>query len=301
MKLKKRFLLLAISLLCMALFQSVVVAAHPAQDIMQLYAGDIKDQKTIEPYIVSILALNEVENGRNFPQVKQFIQWYFSKLNYPDLQGLSGTIYVYTLADKLEQSTRKYDSVDGYAGMFLHLLRQYAVKTGDIQLLRDNWTKIEDIAALIPALQDKDGLTWATPKYRVKYLMDNCESYGGITAYLDLRNMVGLGGSLKYHVTLIMIQQGILAELFDTGNAMFFWAKVEDGGKSQSAWNQFYPDALAQIFPVYYGLLADMIPVRSHLWGEFVKIYGTTMPGVPVEQRILYELAKKKMERTGRP
>ena len=299
MKMKKPLLLLAVSLLCMVLALSAAAAGHPAQAIMQHYAGDLKDQKTVEPYIVSILALNEVENGRNLPQVKQFIQWYFSKLNYPDLQGLNGTIYVYTMEGNIERPTRKYDSVDGYAGMFLHLLRQYAVKTGDVQLLRDNWGKIEDIAALIPALQDKDGLTWAMPQYRVKYLMDNCESYGGITAYLDMRKMAGLEGNLRYHVALILLQQGILTDLFDTVNASFFWAKVEDGGKSQSSWKQFYPDAFAQIFPVYYGLLADRVPVRNQLWHEFDSHYGTSATGFPVEQRILYELTKKKMERTG--
>jgi len=125
-KMKKLLLFLVGSLLCLTFLPGTVAAAeHPARVILQLYAGDIKDHTTIEPYIVSILALNEVENNRNLPQVKRFIQWYFSKLNYPDQQGLSGTIYVYTWDGNAERSTRKYDSVDGYAGMFLQLLRQY--------------------------------------------------------------------------------------------------------------------------------------------------------------------------------
>ena len=296
---KKRYLLLAVSLLCLLFLQGTVSAGHPAQEIMQLYATDLKNQDTIEPYIVSILALNEVENGRNLTQVKRFIQWYFSRLNYPDVQKLNGTIYVYTLEGNSEKSTRKYDSVDGYAGMFLHLLREYALKTGDTALLRDNWSKIEDIAALISVLQDRDGLTWAMPQYRVKYLMDNCESYGGMAAYMALRNMVGMEGSLQHRATLIRIRKGILEDLSDSGQNLFYWAITEDGGKSPSDWNRFYPDAFAQIFPVYYGLLDDQVSVRNNLWGEFTRRYAGTISGYPIEQRLLYGLTKKKMERAG--
>jgi hypothetical protein len=296
MKLKKLFLFLVGSLLFLYCPQGEAAPEHPARAIMQLYAADMKDQKTIEPYIVSILALNEVENGRNLNQVKQFIQWYFSKLNYPDSQGLSGTIYVYTLDGNLERSTGKYDSVDGYAGMFLHLLRQYTEKTGDIQLLREHWNKIEDIANLISVLQDKDGLTWAMPQYKVKYLMDNCESYGGIAAYMELRSLVGLGGSLQYHAKLVRLRKGILEDLYDPGSASFHWAIVEDGTKSPSDWNKFYPDSFAQIFPIYYGLLSDRLSVQKHLWSEFVKHHAAAATGGPIEQRILYELAKKKVK-----
>lgn len=297
MILKKLFLLLAVSLLCSTSIQGQVAAAeHPAQSIMQLYFGELKDQRTIEPYIVSILALNEVENGRNLPQVKRFIQWYFSKLNYPDQQGLSGTIYVYTLEGSRERSTQKYDSVDGYAGIFLHLLNQYALKTGDVQLLRDNWTKIEDTVALISVLQDNDGLTWAMPQYKVKYLMDNCESYGGIAAYQELRYMVGMVGSLQQQAALVRLRKGILESFYNAGSNSFYWAIVEDGTKSPSDWNRFYPDAFAQIFPIYYGLLSDRLSDQNQIWNEFVGRYEATISTYPIEQRILYELTKNRIE-----
>lgn len=300
MKLKRRFLLLAVSLLLMGLLQGTAAAVHPAQAIMQLYSKELTNQKTIEPYIVSILALNEVEHDRNLPQVKLFLQWYFSKLNYPDKQGLSGTIYVYTVEENGEQSTDKYDSVDGYAGMFLHLLRQYTLKTGDVQFLRDHWARIEDIAALIPLLQEKDGLTWAMPQYKIKYLMDNCEAYAGMDAYMELRSLIGMVGSLQHHATLIRVRSGILDELYDARSNSFYWAKSEDGSKSASSLNNFYPDALAQLFPIYFGLLTDKSTIRDNLWQELNRLHGPTISGVPLEQRILYELTKKKLESAGR-
>ena len=293
---KKPLQFLAVSLFCWLLLVGTAAAGHPAAAIMQLYPDDHKNQSTIEPYIVTILALNEVDNGRNVSSVKHFIQWYFSKLNYPDYQGLSGTIYVYTLEGDREKSTNKYDSVDGYAGMFLHLLQQYAVKTGDIQLLKDNWQKIEDIASLIPELQDKDGLTWATPRYKVKYLMDNCESYGGIVAYMELRSLVGMPGSLQYYAKSILLRKGIKENLYQPDKKLFYWAIVEDGTPSASAWETFYPDSLAQLFPIYCGLLNDAPSIQEKLWLDFCRKYAATMKNAPAEQRIIYELTKKMMK-----
>lgn len=293
---KKSLQFLAVSLLCWFLLVGTAAAGHPAATIMQFYPDDHKNQSTIEPYIVTILALNEVENGRNLSQVKQFILWYFSKLNYPDYQGLSGTIYVYTLEGDQARSTNKYDSVDGYAGMFLHLLRQYAVKSGDIQLLKDNWRKIEDVAALIPSLQDKDGLTWATPRYKVKYLMDNCESYGGIIAYMELRTLVGMPGSLQYYAKSILLRAGIREKLYQSDKKLFYWAIVEDGTPSASVWDTFYPDSIAQLFPIYFGLLNDAPSIQETLWRDFCRKYAVAMQNAPAEQRIVYELTKKMMK-----
>ena len=293
---KKTLQFLAGSFLCWSLLLGTAAAGHPAATIMQLYAADHKNQNTIEPYIVTILALNEVENGRNMSQVKQYIQWYFSKLNYPDYQGLSGTIYVYTLEGDREKSTNKYDSVDGYAGMFLHLLQQYAVKTGDIQLLKDNWQKIEDIASLIPELQDKDGLTWATPRYKVKYLMDNCESYGGIVAYMELRTLVGMPGSLQYYAKSILLRKGIQEKLYQPEKKLFYWAIDENGTPSASVWDTYYPDSLAQLFPIYFCLLRDVPLIQEKLWRDFCRKYELTMQNAPAEQRIIYELTKKMMK-----
>ena len=109
--------------------------------------------------------------------------------------------------------------------------------------------------------------------------------------------MVGMDGSLQHRATLIRIRKGILEDLFDSGQNSFYWAITEDGGKSSSAWNRFYPDAFAQIFPVYYGILDDQITVRNSLWGEFARRYEGSISGFPIEQRLLYGLAKKKMER----
>jgi hypothetical protein len=250
----------------------------------------------INPYIVSILALNDIEHNRRYNEVKEFISWYFSKLNYPDQHGLTGTIYDYVARDGLKHPTGQYDSVDGYAGMFLHLIYRYAKKTGDIELIQHNWSKVEDIAYLIAYLQDNDGLTRALLTTQVKYLMDNGEAYGGLTAYLELLKMTGKDDSSYHQEIRDNIKDGIFTQLYDQEAEMFAWATV-DGIASRSSWDRLYPDAYAQLFPIYFEILSDHSRIRDHLWQAFNQKYGDKTADFPIEQRIIYELTRRKMER----
>jgi hypothetical protein len=299
MKRKKLLQLILSSILLLVCCSGAVSAQQPtqqpAQAIMAFYANDLKDMKTIEPYIVSILALNEVEHTRHLTEVKAFIQWYFSKLNYPDKNGLTGTIYIYTLENGREYSTDKYDSVDGYSGLFLQLLHQYVKKSGDVELLRQNWSKIEDIAYTIPFMQDQDGLTRALPGGKVKYLMDNCEAYGGLSAYLELRKLTGQGDSAYYSLVRAAIQAGIRGQFYNPEKSTVAWA-IENDVKSPSMGDSFYPGAYAQLFPIYYDVFAETPEVRDNLWRGFAESYKRKGWAMPIEQRIMYALTKTKME-----
>lgn len=294
MKGKNASLLILVSILLLLLLPATVSAEHPAQVIMGFYPADYVNRDGIEPYIVSILALNEIAYDRNLGEVKQFLQWYLNKLNNPDKNGLRGTIYTYAIQDGREVSSNKYDSVDGYAGMFLHVLHQYAVRTGDTHFLIENWQKIEDIAALIPRLQDKDGLTIAMPGHEVKYFMDNCECYSGIMAYIAMRKLVGKGHSEEYAQAAVALKKALFAQLFDSRNQIFSWA-VQDGHVSTSTWQTFYPDALAQLFPLYHDLLIGKPELRKRLWRSFNEQYQDKIATFPVEQRIIYGLTSAKM------
>jgi len=270
-------------------------AEHAALNIMKLYSAEIKNVTNVNPYLISILALNEVGHDKHIDEVRRFILWYFSKLNYPDHDGLTGTIYDYTIKNGQECSTNAYDSVDGYAGIFLHLVYQYVLRTGDLDMLRNNWRKIEDIVYLIPFLQDKDGLTKALLKKDTKYLMDNCESYGGISAYIGLRTLLGKQSSAYYNHVHSAIKKAVFTHLYEPRNGIFYWA-VENGNKSPAVWNRFYPDAYAQLFPVYFGLLADKPELKQRLWKEFTRRYSAKLLDFSIEQRIFYAMTKRKME-----
>jgi hypothetical protein len=281
--------------LCLICTAGIALAEHPAIAIARLYAHEGDDLSGINPYIISILALNEVRHARHLDDVRRFILWYFSRINEQDRYGLSGTMYDYTVENGVERSDGRYDSADGYAGLFLHLLHQYVRKTNDLELLRAHWKEIENIARVLVALQDKGGLTRALPDRPQKYLMDDCEAFGGMTGYVALRKRLGKRDSAYYNKARNSLKKAVLAHFYDPKNALFYWA-LDDAVQSVSEWNRFYPDAFAQLFPVYFGILADKPLIKQSLWINFTGRYEASIDDYPVEQRIIFELTRSTME-----
>jgi hypothetical protein len=292
------FCVLVISaLICSLSFGLAEAAENPARALIKLYGNDIEDPNLIIPYTVSILAMNELEEGRNLPLVKRFIVWYFGALNDGDKDGLTGTIYDFRVSKQGRLvPTGDYDSVDGYAGSFLHLLRLYYERTGDKDLLVKYWAKIEDIVYLIAYLQDADGLTRATAKLPAKYLMDNAESYAGVSAFITLSEAVGKGKNHYYEDVREALRTGIQEHLYNAKRGNYFWALM---GKERfvSNWNVLYPDAYAHVLLFAYdrSLFEGFTERRDAVWGNLVSSQGEHFANAPVEQRILFRMASRQM------
>lgn len=299
MKLKTLFCALAASSLIFVLsFGAAEAADSPALAIMKLYWNDIEDHAVINPYTVSILAMNEIEEGRNIGMVKQFIVWYLDSLNEGDKDGLSGTIYDFRVSkDGSLEPTGDYDSVDGYAGAFLHLLRMYYDKTGDKALLTANWTKIENIAYLISYLQDTDGLSRVTAKQHVKYLMDNSESYAGASAFISLIEAVGKGDKKYYEDVRAAVRNGVQEIMFDAKRGNYIWA-LNGRERFISDLKVFYPDAYANILLFAYDLsIFDGFPERkAAVWNKLISLHSDRLKDAPIEQRILFRMATRRMD-----
>ncbi len=299
MKLKTLFCALAASSLIFVLsFGAAEAADSPALAIMKLYWNDIEDHAVINPYTVSILAMNEIEEGRNIGMVKQFIVWYLDSLNEGDKDGLSGTIYDFRVSkDGSLEPTGDYDSVDGYAGAFLHLLRMYYDKTGDKALLTANWTKIENIAYLISYLQDTDGLTRVTAKQHVKYLMDNSESYAGASAFISLIEAVGKGDKKYYEDVRAAVRNGVQEIMYDAKRGNYIWA-LNGRERFISDLKVFYPDAYANILLFAYDLsIFDGFPERkAAVWNKLISLHSDRLKDAPIEQRILFRMATRRMD-----
>lgn len=270
---------------------------NPALKLMAFYSPDIKSIKMINPYIVNIIAIYEINDQHYLREVKDYILWYFDHLNYPDKDGLTGSIYDYEISESGElKSSGHYDSVDGYAGTFLYMLNLYYLQTGDKELISTNWEKIKDIAYLIRYLQGEDDLT--TPNFKskdnVKYLMDNCEAYAGIKAFNNLAERTGMSNKLFSFELEKKIKKAIMSNLYDKAMKNFYWA-VDDKVKHISDWKILYPDALAQIFTIFFGILDGDVEKRKSFWNEFNKYHGKAINNFPLEQLMIYKLTKKKM------
>ncbi|MGO9378928.1 MAG: hypothetical protein ACLPN1_19005 [Dissulfurispiraceae bacterium] len=292
------YALVASTLVCALSFSAAEAADNPALAIMKLYWNDLDDHDVINPYIVSILAMNEIEEGQNIGMVKQFIVWYLDSVSEGDKDGLSGTIYDFRVSkDGSLESTGDYDSVDGYAGAFLYLLRMYYEKTGDKALLTNYWMKIENIAYLIAHLQAADGLTHVTDKQHVKYLMDNAESYAGASAFISLIEAVGKGDKKYYEDVRVAVRTGIQEIMYDAKRGNYIWA-LNGNERFISNLNVFYPDAYANILLFAYDLsIFEGFPERkTAVWKKIISVHSESLKTAPIEQQVLFRMAARRMD-----
>lgn len=298
MKWKQIFLAtscLVLGLINVTTAQNRILPRHPVRVIYD-YETTMPEEMFFTPYETCLFALADMDKGKHYEAVEHLLRWYFSRVNKLDKYGLSGTVYDFKLKGNKESVVRSYDSVDGYSGIFLYLLNEYHKATGDSQVILANWDKINDIAYTIPYLQQKDGLTIAYSEYPVEYLMDNCEAYGGITAYLELARSLHQKIDYRYYTKVAdSIKNGIYGYLPAGGTLS--WSK-SDEGLTRSDWKTFYPDAYAQIFPVFYNL--GTMKDRVYIWEIFIEHYPEIVwHTFPIEQRIFCELTKAKLLREG--
>jgi len=293
---KKLFIVLLVSLGCASCAhietRRVSRGTHPVLEILREFQP-VEERNFIIPYSINLMALHNLETGKNIQPVREYMDWYLAHVNYPDKTGLTGTMYDLHIGPYAqEEFTDTYDSVDSYSATFLMVVHRYYRRTGDKQFLTDNREKLQDIAYTIAFLQDKDGLVIAAPAARVKFLMDNCEDYGGITAFIAMAHDMNWPLWKYYQDIQQNLRKSILRHLYDSERNNFFWALDEAGVKSPSTLDTFYPDAYAQLFPVLYGLLDDNSELRDHLWQTFNQRYGATADGLPIEQKLVYEFTR---------
>ncbi len=268
---------------------------HPALKIFSWYS-EVTENNYVIPYTLNLFAIDKLENRRNIKHIKNYIEWIFTKLNYPDKHGLTGSIYDFHISqDGEEISSETYDSVDSYSATFLILLNEYVKITGDRNFISGFRTQIEDIAYTIAHLMDKDGLTSAIPQSDVKYLMDNCEVFGGLIAFSELSKLMGWKLEDYYEDIAIAVRHGIFNYFYNQQNQNFNWA-VDDKIVHTSDWNVFYPDAYAQLFPIVYKLVDEQPLIKKTIWNKFSEFYKDKKD-VPLEQQLVIRLAEKRMGR----
>jgi hypothetical protein len=255
-------------------YASDIRAANAWLDRQQLADGAILyGTNEIQPYYANIAATGLAVERSQLPHVRAWMNWYVVHLNHRDRWGLSGTIYDYRYARGVETSLRKADSVDSYAATFFNLARAL-YDTGDplsqayVVSIRP---ALENMAAMLPRVTQRDGMTIALPTYPVAYLMDNCEVYRGLSdlASLERRAFRNRRASDAYDAEARAAADGI-ATLWSSTNATYDSSKQEPHGPwMSSTWTTWYPDATAQLFPELAGVIPAASPRAQALWSSF--------------------------------
>lgn len=121
---------------------------------------------------------------------------------------------------------------------------------------------VERLANVILKLQQSDGLCWAKNDYRVKYLEDNSEVFGGLCAVAKLERDVfnDPQGSHIYQDAADRVRLGLLSELYDSKAKLFRVAKFENNNSPPPNLDTWYPDTQAQLWPVLFGVIAANDP-----------------------------------------
>lgn len=252
---------------------------------------------TMNPYFADIAALALLDKAEKYAEnVKAYMDWHFSHLNTKenDYNRMDATIYDYNITLEngkvvKEESKGSYDSTDSYAATFLMVLNKYYEKTGDAEYIIENGADIARVAeAMLHTLSV--GLTYAKPDYKVMYLMDNCEVYEGCVSAANLLSVIATEIS-NYRITQTKctyaadwIKSTVEKKMWNADGKYYDSAVFKNGKAAfEFSWNEFYPSATAQLFPIVHGLIgADTVRAKE-LYDTFSESYHWQSFDIPSE------------------
>jgi len=130
---------------------------------------------------------------------------------------------------------------------------------------------------------DADGLTWAHPRYRIKYLMDAIEVQAGFRALADIWHALGDETKAARNRQLAdRVARGI-DSLWSAKSGCYDWNRDKVGHQPQCDWSVIYPDATEQLWPALWAADGAATPRDIAAWSAFAKHW----PRWPHEDRLL--------------
>jgi len=293
----KILILLAVILISFNIGVAEVNNYNPALAIYDYYYILQPENNVVVPYFANLFALDLLKKGCDITIIEDYIYWYLNHLNHSDIYNVSGSMYDYLImANGKEIPLYRYDSIDSYAATFLILIYDYYLASGDATIIKDNRDKLKRIGNVILSVVDSDGLTNALPGYDGKYLMDNCEVYGGVTAYICLAEEFFLENEEVFWAAKDSLEIAISDHLFDERGGKFYWGKSGDKRETTN-WRKFYPDAYAQLFPLLFEMPVKNSAIKKQIWAQFHRHHGQTLDNLSIEQKIIYDWTAEKMNK----
>jgi hypothetical protein len=221
----------------------------------------------ILPYIANYAALGlaraagELHDQADANAAWRWLTWYQAH------QNAGGFVTDYVVTGSIETSTQTYDSTDAYAGTFLSAAAAVWQADPDQVRLNSLARGVTQAVAAIEATQTADGLTWASPAYHQKLLMDNAEAYGGLRSAVTLATALGEPAvAARASRDARRIDAGV-ASWWNPHVGGFNWAKDATGRSAVASWTILYPDAMESVWAVAYGLATPVqaASILSHL------------------------------------
>ncbi|HSV12962.1 MAG TPA: hypothetical protein VLI90_01785, partial [Tepidisphaeraceae bacterium] len=217
---------------------------------------------------------------------RRFITFWLAHQNHqPDRFGVAGTTYdldylrdgeklephLYDKSSPPNTGGPGYDAADADPPIIAITAARYFRATHDLDLLKshaDNWQLTEHA---MTAMLDRDGLTWAHPKYRIKYLMDAVEAQVGFAALADIWQALGDDAKSVHTRALSNQMRRGIASLFSEKTACYDWNRDEAGAQQSCDWHNVYPDTMEQLWPAVWGVEDARVPHSQAAWSAFVQ------------------------------
>jgi hypothetical protein len=221
------------------------------------------DRTRVVPYLGSFAAWGLADQARR-SRDRLALETAWAHLRwYAAAQDGSGYVTDWTVgADGSLTSTGSMDSTDSYAALFLlaadaawSASRTVEGTTAARARLTALRAGLDGALRAVESTVDADGLTWAAPTWRVKYLMDQAEVLAGMQAADRLFAALGDQARSRRAATVAAgVDRGV-ARLWDPVSATYAWAKHESGAREAADLRVLYPDAMEQLWAVAFGLV----------------------------------------------
>lgn len=161
--------------------------------------------------------------------------------------------YVYDKTTKTESASGDMDSVDSYSATYLKALDCMYKATNNKTKLASYYDSAKLANQAIMSVMDVDGLTWAKPSYKIKYLMDNIEVVSGLDALSNIANTLNDSAfANKVKKFSNGVESAINKKMWNQKTLSYDWAIAnEDDGKEikyTTDWSIYYPDALENVW-----------------------------------------------------
>lgn len=218
------------------------------------------------PYFANLAAIGlatayrHTRNDLHLRAVAQWLRWYAAHLN-PD-----GTMDDYRLQDGKLEPTGDRDSTDSYAATFIEALHRAVQASGDRSFCAALYPAVTRAVGAIRLTLQEDGLTWAKPTYRVKYLMDNVEVYRGWQSATWLAQTMGRKSDAdSFKKSAESTLRAIENSLFLEGKGHYAWA-MHENGVLETRLERWYPDVMAQLMGIAW------LPPSARRKGLFARL-----------------------------
>lgn len=251
------------------------VGAIKSADGPAAAGADGANYYSVSPYSANLAVLGLLQSHAPNGAVvaERWIDWYFGHLDASDAPDGVPCNHFYRRNGSGETTCVKpgdpflcdyNDATDSAAATFFSVLWA-AYEAGVPATALDTPERrrqVEKLAVALLKLQQPDGLCWAKADYRVKYLEDNSEVFGGLSALANLEKNVfhDPEKAAVYRVAAERVRQGILKELYDPAARLFRIAKFENNTRPPVNLDIWYPDTQAQLWPVLFGVLKSNDP-----------------------------------------